>query len=253
MIDPSKLLANIPASLREPLIEEYRGICNAYNEGRWKLASLDAGRFCEVAYTIVHGALSGTFASAPEKPKNFLAACQALENKAPVLVGDRSLRILIPRLLPALYEVRNNRNVGHVGGDVVANKMDSTFVREAASWVVAELVRITHGVSTSEAQDSVDALVERTHPLVWEVDGIKRVLSRGMKISDEVLVLLYSTPGWTKTSDLKAWTHNNPNLNRVLSGLFKKRVIEVGTDKAMITPLGVKLVETKLLKSKSQS
>ncbi|GGA44623.1 hypothetical protein [Dyella nitratireducens] len=249
MIDPSKLLANIPDSLRDPLIEEYRGICSAYSEGRWKLASLDAGRFCEVAYTIIHGAVSGTFAAAPQKPRNFLAACQAMENMVPVPVGDRSLRILIPRLLPALYEVRNNRNVGHVGGDVVANKMDSSFVREAAAWVVAELVRITHGVSTSDAQDAVDALVERANPLVWEVDGIKRVLSAGVKISDEVLLLLYSTPGWTKTSDLKVWAHNNANINRVLAGLFGKRLIEVRTDKAMITPLGVKFVETKLLKS----
>jgi len=248
MIDPKQLLASIPDSLREPLIEEYRGICNAYNEGRWKLASLDAGRFCEVAYTIIHGAVSGTFSSAPQKPRNFLAACQALENMAPVSVGDRSLRILIPRLLPALYEVRNNRNVGHVGGDVVANKMDSTFVRDAATWVIAELVRITHSVTTSIAQDAVDALVERTHPLVWEIDGMKRVLSAGVKISDEVLLLLYSTPGWTKTSDLKAWTRNYANLTRVLTGLFDKRLIEFRTDKATITPLGIKLVETKLLK-----
>lgn len=249
MIDPAQLLAGIPEGLRKPLIEEYRSLCNAYSEGRWKLASLDAGRFCEVAYTIVDGIVSGTYAPSPKKPNDFVGACRAIEKLPAVAIGDRSLRVLIPRLLPALYEVRNNRNVGHVGGDVVANKMDATLVREASTWVVAELVRITHGVSTSDAQDAVDALVERTHPLVWEIDGVKRVLSAGVKISDEVLLLLYSTPGWTKTSDLKAWAHNYANLSRVLGGLFKKRVIEVRTDKVMITPLGAQFVETKLLKS----
>src|SRR5688572_1617967 len=122
MINASNLLASIPCGLSAPLVEEYRGICNAFNEGRWKLAALDAGRFCEVTYSIIHGMITGTYAPTPQKPGNFVNACRALEALPPVAVGDRSLRILIPRLLPALYEVRNNRNVGHVGGDVVPNK-----------------------------------------------------------------------------------------------------------------------------------
>ena len=118
MIDQKNLLGSIPEGLRNPLLDEYRGLCNAFNEGRWKLTALDAGRFCEVAYTIIDGMLSGNFATKPKKPGNFVKSCQDLEQKPPVAVGDRSLRILIPRLLPALYEIRNNRNVGHVGGDV---------------------------------------------------------------------------------------------------------------------------------------
>jgi hypothetical protein len=166
MIDAAKLLATVPTPLRDPLVAEYKGIVVAYAEGRWKLAGLDGGRFCEVVFTIVEGALSGSFPSGPSKPSRFPEACKALENKSPVAVGDRSLRILIPRVLLGLYEIRNNRNVGHVGGDVSPNKMDATYVRDGATWVMAELVRVFHGVSTAEAQESVDALVERKHPLV---------------------------------------------------------------------------------------
>jgi len=247
MIDPSRLLVAVPQSLRDPLIEEYRGVCNSYNEGRWKLSALDAGRFCEVVYTIVHGSLSGAFAPSPQKPNNFVTACRNLESMAPIAMGDRSLRILIPRLLPTLYEIRNNRNVGHVGGDVTANRMDASLVRESASWIIAELVRVFHGVSISEAQTVVDALVERIHPLVWEIDGVKRVLAPSMKMGDRVLVLLYSTPGWVTTDQLKAWTRNNPNLGRVLANLFDKQLIEVIKGKAIITPLGVGSVEGRLL------
>lgn len=249
MMDPSQLLASIPQGLRDPLIDEYRGICSAYNEGRWKLAALDAGRFCEVVYSIVHGLLSGSPTASPQKPPNFVQACRNLEAMQPVPVGDRSLRILIPRLLPSLYEVRNNRNVGHVGGDVVPNKMDATLVREASSWIVAELVRITHGVATSDAQSAVDALVERSHPLVWEIDGVKRVLDPSMKMSDRVLVLLYSTPGWVTVAQLKVWVRQNSNLGRVLAGLFDKQLIELAKDKVMITPLGLVRVERTLLAS----
>lgn len=248
MIDPDRLLSSIPDELRTPLLDEYRGICSAYNEGRWKLAALDAGRFCEVAYTILLGMITGAYASRPEKPNNFVGACRALENLSAAPVGDRSLRILIPRVLPVLYEIRNNRNVGHVGGDVVSNKMDATMVRECASWVIAELIRISHGVTTGEAQNVVDALVERTHPLVWEVDGIKRVLSPSMKLGDRVLILLYSTPGWTTKDQLKIWLKKNQNIGRVLVGLFDKHLIEMRENRVMITPLGSVHVEGNLLK-----
>jgi hypothetical protein len=204
VIDSKNLLKNVPEGLRGPLVDEYRDICKAFSEGRWKLAALDAGRFCEVAYTIIHGMITDNYADSPQKPGNFVGACRALEALPPVSTGDRSLRILIPRLLPALYEVRNNRNVGHVGGDVVPNKMDATLVREGATWVIAELIRIAHGVTTSDAQDAVDALVERAHPLVWEVDGVKRVLAPSMRMGDRVLVLLYSTLGWVPIAPAKS-------------------------------------------------
>ena len=248
MIEQAKLLTGIPDALRDSLVEEYRSICQAFNEGRWKLSALDAGRFCETTYTILEGALTGSFASAPSKPGNFVASCRALENLPPVAVGDRSLRILIPRILPALYEIRNNRNVGHVGGDVVANKMDAVFCRESCAWVVAELIRVFHDVSTSEAQQIVDSLVERVTPLVWEVGEVKRVLAPGMKASDRTLVLLHSSPGWVVIADLKKWVKYQANFRRqVLDPLFDKLLVEISGENVMISPLGARYVERELL------
>lgn len=249
MIEPSEVLSAIPKELRVPLIAEYRGICGAFNEGRWKLAALDAGRFCEVAYTILHGAVSGAFDASPTKPANFVASCRALESLPPIATGDRSLRILIPRVLPALYEIRNNRDVGHVGGDVASNKMDATYVRDACAWVVAELIRVFHNVSTTEAQKVVDALIERTHPLVWEVGDVKRVLDTRLSASERALVLLYATPGWVAVSALRGWVGYGPGFRqRVLDPLFAKRQVELDASSATITPLGAKLVEDSLLK-----
>lgn len=249
MIEASKVLANIPNTLRDPLVEEYKGIVSAHSEGRWKLTSLDGGRFCEVAYTILEGAISGTFASAPIKPARFVDACKALESKPPISCGDRSLRILIPRILPAVYEIRNNRNVGHVGGDVVSNKMDASFVHQSATWVTAELIRVFHGVSTTEAQETVDALVERRSPLVWEIDGVRRVLAPNMTASERTLVLLYVTPGWVDIKKLKEWTKYKANfLPQVLRPLATKLMIELNSKQTMaiITPLGSKAAEEKL-------
>ncbi|HJQ52714.1 MAG TPA: hypothetical protein VJ825_02615 [Gemmatimonadaceae bacterium] len=250
MIDASKLLANLPLELRDPLVEEYRGIATAYLEGRWKLSSLDAGRFCEVVYTILDGAVSGKFATSPTKPARFVDACRALESKAPIAVGDRSIRILIPRVLPGMYDIRNNRNVGHVGGDVVANKMDAAFLRDASTWVMAELVRVFHGVSTAVAQDAVDALVERSHPLIWEHEGKRRVLAPSMKTKDKILVLLHASPSGALTSDLQVWVkYKSKFREQILEPLAADLLVELNSaaTHAVITPLGIRRVEESIL------
>jgi hypothetical protein len=94
------------------------------------------------------------------KPPNMRDDYRELEKKSKTgKPGDHSMRVRIPRMLPALYDIRNNRGVGHVGGDVDSNLMDATAVYSMASWILAELVRAFHAVKTTDAQAAVDALV----------------------------------------------------------------------------------------------
>jgi hypothetical protein len=109
--------------------------------------------------------------------------------------------------LLVLYKIRNKRGVGHVGGDVDANHMDAEAVQVMVSRVIAELVRIFHGVTTkeardTEARDTIDALVERKSPVIWEVEGVKRVLDPGMSAKNKVLTLLHHSTGWVPEVDL---------------------------------------------------
>lgn len=256
MLDSSKVLTGIPAGLRDPLFQSYQEIVTNFAEHRWEPSELNGGKFCEVVYTIINGIIAGSLPPRPSKPPDMVLACRALE-KTPAQssrVGDRSLRILIPRVLPALYEIRNNRGVGHVGGDVDPNFMDATAVYGMASWTLAELVRIFHGISTKDAQETVDALVERKIGLVWEVEQIKRVLDPGMGKADQALVLLYSKPSWVDEQDLVSWVeYSNPNMFRknILLVLHKKRLIEYDAqhNRARISPLGSQHVEKQILKT----
>src|ERR1700729_2865234 len=115
MLNVNTALAPIPTDLREPLITLYQSIVQNFLEQRWQPSELSGGLFSEVVYTILDGHAKGKYASKPSKPKDFVTACRQLESNTHV---PRSFQILIPRMLPALYEVRNNRNVGHTGGDV---------------------------------------------------------------------------------------------------------------------------------------
>lgn len=254
-IDPKTVLAGVPATLRDALLSNYREIASNYAAHRWEPSELNGGKFCETCYTILDGAISGTFAPKPSKPANMLAACQALE-KIPAdksRVGDRSLRVLIPRMIVALYEIRNNRGVGHVGGDVDPNLLDATAVYGMTSWILAELVRIFHSVTTEEARATVSALVERKTPLIWQIDQTRRVLDSKISKIDQTLLLLHQIPGWVSDKDLLSWTEYSSLSNlrsKVLIPLHKSRLIEFDAKqgRAHLSPTGSVDVETRLLK-----
>jgi hypothetical protein len=190
---------------------------------------LSGGRFCEIVYTILDGQAKQAYAAAPSKPSNFPAACKALEQNGH---APRSFQILIPRLLPALYEVRNNRGVGHVGGDVDPNHMDATFVVTSCNWIMAELVRVYHNVTTAEAQDVVDSLVERRIPLIWEGGDIRRVLVPSLTLKQQILVLLSTSIKEVATADLLRWTdyHDRKYFMRLLREMHRARLVELSVD-----------------------
>jgi hypothetical protein len=258
MIDASKLLSALPEGLRQPLLSSYKEIASNYVERRWEPSELNGGKFCEVVYSIINGTVSGRYPDKPTKPQNMVKACRALEEQPAdsTRVGDKSLRILIPRMIAPLYDIRNNRGVGHIGGDVDPNHMDATAVYTSASWILGELVRIFHGTSTVVAQATVDALIERKLPLIWAVGDVRRVLDVSMPTADQVLVLSYSVPGWTPDKDLSRWVEYSTTSmfrKRVLEPLHKARLIEFDSARGMvqISPIGSRDVEDRILKSKN--
>jgi hypothetical protein len=176
-------------------------------------------------------------------------ACKALEQASNV---PRSIRIQIPRMLVALYEIRNQRNVGHVGGDVDPNAMDALCVLQIAKWIMAELVRVLHNVDTETATVLVDTLIERETPLIWEVSGKKRVLATNMKIKDMTFLLLHATDGAVREADLVCWLERpsaSDYRRDVLRPAHRDRLVEYDTHQRSVTlsPRGIAYVEKKLL------
>ena len=185
-----RALANIPLQLREPLIREFLACLDAWRLRHWETVGLKAGKVCEITYSILSGYIAGTFPRRPSKPSNMVAACTALE-QAPAASFSRSVRIQIPRVLIAVYELRNNRAIGHVGGEIDPNFMDAEFFQRSVKWIVAELVRIFHGATTVDAQRVVENISERSMPAIWS-DGDKiRVLRPGLSYPEKTLIVSY--------------------------------------------------------------
>lgn len=225
MITLDQALSSLPNNLRRLLLDEYTRIVNNFKENRWGPSELSGGRFCEIVYTIIRGYATGTYPSTPLKPRNFVDACRCLEANSGV---TRSFRILIPRLLPALYEIRSNRGVGHIGGEVDPNFMDSSVVVSVASWIVAELIRVFHNISTSEAQVLVDSLVERRLPLIWKSGEIRRVLKPDLSLKDQILLLVASCSAKATADKVYEWTGYDKRayFKRLVRDLHKQRYIE---------------------------
>jgi hypothetical protein len=241
-MDPASALSPIPPGLRGPLLDEYREIIKNFSEHRWGPSELSGGRFSEVVYTILEGYGAGTYAAAPSKPSNFVQACRNLENNATV---PRSFQILIPRMLPALYEVRSNRNVGHVGGDVDPNHMDATVVVGMCNWIMAELVRVFHALSTGDAQSLVDTFAERQIPLVWQIGSTKRLLDPELSLRQQILILLASSSSPVEPETLRVWStyENKAYFKKLLAVMDKERLLYLAPDGMVhILPPGTALI-----------
>jgi hypothetical protein len=245
VLSPEEALQVLPAGLRSDLLGAYQQIVRNYRERRWEPAELNGGKLCEAVYTVIRGRVDGSYPSRANGPRNMIEACRALEREQ---WPERSIKIQIPKMLIALYEIRNQRGVGHNGAEVNPNHMDAIAVLHMSKWLIAELIRVLHSLSTDEATKIIDALVEREIELVWSSGDIKRVLKPDLTLKQKTLLLLLSQPEEVRESDLLRWIEH-PNLARfrrdVLRPAHKSKLIEldeqIGT--VRLLPPGVELAE----------
>lgn len=241
-------LAKLPDAFRRRVIDSYLELKRRDADAQFDSAGLSAGKFCEVLLRLLQHEITGTHIPFGKKIPNLADECQKLIN-SPQASALESLRVIIPRAISFVYTLRNKRGIGHVGGDVDANRIDSAVIARVADWVICELIRIYHNFSLEEAQDLIDNISYKMMPDVWEVAGKKRVLKPGLSAPEKVLMLLY---GQMQTAipaeDLCSWIEYSRLAdfkNKVLIPLHHKRLIEydMEADIVYLSPTGAKRAE----------
>ena len=246
---PADALSVLPSTLRDDLLNAFNEIVKNYREHRWEPSELNGGKLCEAAYTICKGWLEGgNYPARAEKPSRFPNKSWEMESVYQQVPNSRSARILIPRMMIGLYDVRNNRGVGHAGAEVDPNHMDATAVLYTSKWLVAELVRLLHTLTTEEATAVVDGLIQREVAWVWTHDDKKRVLRKGLTWKQQTLMLLLTETSEVDEADLFRWLEHPglPSFRKdVLKQLHKARLVEYDTTKRTIRllPPGVTAAE----------
>lgn len=244
----ASLFSALPTPLGKNLEKSYTQIKTNFAQRRYEPSELNGGKFCEVVLRILewHTTPSKSYTAFGTKIRNFGQATRKFESLSSF---PDSVRFHIPKILNSLYDIRNKRGVGHVGGDVDPNHMDALFVVSCADWIMAELVRIFHNISVNDAQAIVEALINKKASVVWEVAGKKRILNPKLKYPERTLLLLYDNyPKPLRDDTLCEWTeYTNPAVYRtaLLKPLHKKKIIEYdsNTGDVHLSPTGLRYVE----------
>jgi hypothetical protein len=231
-----------PPELVDALLNAHKEIEENYSLEKWRATEVDAGQFVEAVRRVIEFELQGKQYTPLDRPiSRFNEGVLQQYERAD---GDESFRMLIPRVLRGVYEVRNKRGGGHLAG-VSPNTMDATLVLGNVKWVLAELVRLASGLPPEQRQKLVDDIVERKLDILWKHGEITRVLDTGLTANEQVLVLLYDRAPQTVEELRRTIEYKNPTRFRQLLGkLHDSRLIEVlGDDKCLISPKGVREAE----------
>jgi hypothetical protein len=245
----SKVRAGLVVAIDPVLVDE---LLDAYEEakrnfylGGHRLSAVEGGRFCEAAFRILQQVTIGSF----EPLDKSLDAEKTTRGLANLPSGSHSdsVRLYIPRALRVVYDIRNNRDAAHLADGIDPNLQDATLVISVLDWVLAELVRLHHNISPSEAQKMIVGIVTRSAPIIEDFDGFLKVLNPKLPASDHCLVLLYQRgQRGASLEELQKWSRPSmrSNLLRTLRRLVNdKAFIHFAHDTYRITLAGSREVE----------
>lgn len=229
------------ADIASAILDAYGEIERNYVLRKWKPSELDAGHFVESVRRALDLELTGTYRtfnhSLPRFDDNVIRNYEQQ-------TGDQSYRILIPRVLKAIYNIRNRRGVAHIS-DVNPNEMDATLILYNVIWVLAELLRLKSGLTLDETQAMIDKIIERQCSVIWKEGNITWILDTRMSAREQVLVLLYDDSPKMDT-DLQEIIEysNSTNFKKILKRLHQQKFVFYHEDgNCRLSPSGIRIAE----------
>lgn len=236
--------ANIPAELIDELLEAFAEAKRRFYRQDLRPSEIEGARFSEAVFRVLQWRATGAYTSVDKALPSVDKMMTTLLNAQ----GNDSVRIHIPRTLRLIYDVRNKRDVVHLGG-IDPNEQDATLVVRNMEWVLAELVRMYHNVSPAKAHRIIVDLVSKDVPLIQVFDGFPRILKQ-LRSSEHFLVLLY----WRGSEgaslvQLREWARApmRAQIKRTLTRLDEKDWIHLNGGNYLLTDLGIREVDARKL------
>ena len=238
----------IGKSIPEPLVDEflasYVETKRRFHLGDHRPQEVEGGRFSEAVFRVLQHACGQ-----PVTPigMSLPGVDQLLPRFESVASQPDSIRIHIPRTLRLIYDIRNRRDAAHLSDSIDPNLQDATLVVNNMDWVMADLVRLYHGVSADEAQRIIEELVTKEVPAIQEIDG-QPVILADLKPRDQAMLILYRAGANGSSLDDLARSLRVPrkaDLKSRLLALDKLKLVlaHPGTGQFHITAKGVHYVE----------
>lgn len=202
------------------LIEAYVELVAKHRGGDLEGALMKAGRFVEHALRVIEAKRTGIV---PPEIKSVASTIKAIENDVAL---PESLRLLVPRVLYGMvYNIRSKRDAVHVK-EVDPRSIDVAMAVSAASWTIAELLRMYHVSDEKAVASRMLALTRTSIPFIESLDG-ETFVGRKVKPTIELLLLLaHASPnGMTRKALGDSAKCNQPAVTRGLQALDAERFV----------------------------
>lgn len=236
-------LINVPDDIVAALEREFADLEARYVRGDWGPAELDGGRLAEALFRYLDWKQSGTFTPIGNQ-LNRSSITQAVKTDTSLPEG---VRFHVRRCTDLLMDIRNKRDVAHLGSAVNVNEMDSQLVMRLASWSLAEIVREEGNLSPEEAQHLIDRFSAIHVPLVEEIDGDLIVVATELRAATRALVALYHAyPDALELEDLREavrYQHKYRFRNELIADHQSNGLVHVKDDRVFLTHKGAVWVE----------
>ncbi|MEG4395615.1 hypothetical protein [Microcoleus sp. BROC3] len=234
----------LPNEIVTHLLDEYQDIKQHFALRKFRPSELNGGRFAECVLRLIQH-----LDNPPHTPFG-----TSLGNSDNIIRGVErntalhdSMRFFIPRLVRIMLDVRNRRDVAHVGGDVSPNYSDSLFISQNADWILTEILRIYYNCSMDSATKIVATINQVRLPIIADINGFVRVQNTNLDHRGKTLAILYyKNPEKVRDTKLIEWTkYSNPSLfkKNILSKLDSEALVHYDKGFCTLLPKGIVYTE----------
>jgi len=234
------LSASIDRLVVDELLNAYEAMLSRQRAGDSDGALTKGGLFVEHLFRALEYIRTG---SSPKEIKSPTATAKALENDPSL---PEALRILVPRIaLAMVYDIRSKRGAVHVK-EISPRKIDAALQVSAASWILAELIRIFHISPEHSVERLMQSLSRTTIPFVENIGGDAIVTSRVSAEIEILLLLADAMPNGLNRREIGSRAKcSPPSVTRVLQKLQDSRFVHLGIDgRCRITGTGEAYLST---------
>jgi hypothetical protein len=219
------LASKIEPRLVADILNTYEGLIQKHRAFDAEAALTRAGKFVEHIFRALEFIRTG---AAPNEIKSPAVTARLLEADTSL---PESIRMLIPRIaLAMVYDVRSKRGAVHVK-EIDPRGIDVDLAAKAASWIIAELIRLYHVDDENEVRLEMIALTRATFPLLESIAG-EDFVSKKVPPRVEIQLLLgrKSNEGATRAQLGKMAKCSPPRVTEAIQGLLTDRLVHQTKD-----------------------
>jgi len=237
-------LGVIPSEIVIAIEKEYLELSARFSRHDWAPGELNSGRFAEAILRYLECKDSGgSFTPIGQELKR-----QAIINRVsnnPNL--PEGLRFHVLKCTELLLDIRNKRDIAHLGSVIDVKEMDSRLVLRLAKWVLSEIIRVEASLDPKDIQVIIDKLTVQETPLIDEIDGDLIFVGTHLAMEERVLVTLNRS--YPKPIELKTLRQivKYRNSTRFRDEIIKKLIDEGKThlkeEDVFITSKGIAWLE----------